>query len=26
MMAVIDRKEADYDTIGRLMSGEHYEK
>ncbi len=22
MMAVIDRKEADYDTIGRLMSGE----
>jgi hypothetical protein len=25
-MAVIDRKEADYDTIGRLMSGEHYEK
>ena len=26
MLAVIDRKEADYDTIGRLMSGEHYEK
>lgn len=26
MMAVLDRNEADYDTIGRLMSGERYEK
>lgn len=22
MMAVLDRKDADYDTVGRLMSGE----
>ena len=26
MMAVLDRNEADYDTIGRFMSGERYEK
>ncbi|MDO4473831.1 MAG: ABC transporter ATP-binding protein [Eubacteriales bacterium] len=26
MMAVLPREEADYDTIGRLMSGERYEK
>lgn len=26
MMAVLDCKEADYNTIGRLMSGERYEK
>lgn len=26
MMAVLPREEADYDTVGRLMSGERYEK
>ncbi len=25
MMAVLDAKDADYETVGRLMSGEHYE-
>ncbi len=25
MMAILDVKEADYDTVGRLMSGERYE-
>ena len=26
LMATLEKKEADYDTIGRLMSGERYEK
>lgn len=25
MMAILDRKDADYNVVGKLMSGEHYE-